>query len=335
MNPENSRKIKLLKMWELLKQETDEKHPMETQEIISRLKKDGIEVDRKILYNDIDILNANGYEVMCQRAKSNKYYVMDRSFDTAEIRVLMDAVQAAAFVTEKKTEVLLDKIASLAGSKRGEVLKGNITKFSTVKSLNENIYYVIDKIVDAREDNKKISFNYFDYGLKRERIFRKDKKDATMDKLYIVNPVETVFNNDQYYLICYDDKHKDFTNYRIDRMDNVSKLDDDIVKYEWLIGKDISKYKRQQFSMFSGEVKNVTFIADRTLIDVIFDKFGSGVELKLTEDDKLKCTVEVQVGAMFIAWLCSFDNKLKVVSPPSVVNKVKEHLNKTTEQYND
>lgn len=322
-------------MWELLKQETDEKHPMETQEIISRLKKDGIEVDRKILYNDIDILNANGYEVMCQRAKSNKYYVMDRSFDTAEIRVLMDAVQAAAFVTEKKTEVLLDKIASLAGSKRGEVLKGNITKFSTVKSLNENIYYVIDKIVDAREDNKKISFNYFDYGLKRERIFRKDKKDATMDKLYIVNPVETVFNNDQYYLICYDDKHKDFTNYRIDRMDNVSKLDDDIVKYEWLIGKDISKYKRQQFSMFSGEVKNVTFIADRTLIDVIFDKFGSGVELKLTEDDKLKCTVEVQVGAMFIAWLCSFDNKLKVVSPPSVVNKVKEHLNKTTEQYND
>lgn len=322
-------------MWELLKQETDEKHPMETQEIISRLKKDGIEVDRKILYNDIDILNANGYEVMCQRAKSNKYYVMDRSFDTAEIRVLMDAVQAAAFVTEKKTEVLLDKIASLAGSKRGEVLKGNITKFSTVKSLNENIYYVIDKIVDAREDNKKISFNYFDYGLKREKIFRKDKKDATMDKLYIVNPVETVFNNDQYYLICYDDKHKDFTNYRIDRMDNVSKLDDDIVKYEWLIGKDISKYKRQQFSMFSGEVKNVTFIADRTLIDVIFDKFGSGVELKLTEDDKLKCTVEVQVGAMFIAWLCSFDNKLKVVSPPSVVNKVKEHLNKTTEQYND
>ncbi len=333
MNPEHSRKIKLLKMWELLKQETDEKHPMGTQEIIARLKKDGIEVDRKILYNDIDLLNANGYEVMCTRAKSNKYYVMDRSFDTAEVRVLMDAVQAAAFVTEKKTEVLLDKISSLAGSKRGEVLKSKITKFSTVKSVNENIYYVIDKIVDAKEENKKISFNYFDYGLKREKIFRKDKNDLLSDKLYIVNPVETVFNNDQYYLICYDDKHKDFTNYRIDRMDNVKMLNEDIAIYDWLKGKDISKYKRQQFSMFSGEVKNVTFIADRSLIDVIFDKFGSGVSLKLTEDGKLKCTVEVQAGAMFIAWLCSFDNRLKVVSPPSVVAKVKEHLNKTIEQY--
>ena len=156
MNSEHSRKIKLLKMWELLKHETDEKHPMGTQEIIARLKKEGIEVDRKILYTDIDLLNNSGYEVMCTRSKSNKYYVMDRSFDTAEVRVLMDAVQAAAFITERKTEVLLDKISALAGSKRGEVLKSNITKFSTVKSTNESIYYVIDKIVEAIEENKTV-----------------------------------------------------------------------------------------------------------------------------------------------------------------------------------
>ncbi len=335
MNPENSRKIKLLKMWELLNQETDEKHPMGTQTIIARLKEQGIEVDRKILYNDIDLLNANGYEVMCKREKSNKYYVMDRSFDTAEIRVLMDAVQAAAFITEKKTEILLDKISALAGSQRGEVLKSKITKFSTVKSVNESIYYVIDRIVDAKEENKKISFNYFDYGLNREKIYRKDRKDEAKDKLYVVNPVETVFNNDQYYLICYDDKHKDFTNYRIDRMDNVTVMDTDIAVYDWLLGKDISKYKRQQFSMFSGEVKNVTFIADRGLIDVIYDKFGSQVSLKEIDGNKLRCTVEVQVGAMFIAWLCSFDSRLKVVSPPTVVAKVKEHLRKTIEQYSD
>lgn len=333
MNPENSRKIKLLKMWELLKQETDEKHPMGTQTIIKRLGEQGIEVDRKILYKDIELLNSNGYEVLCTRSTSNQYYVMERSFDTAEIRVLMDAVQAAAFITEKKTEVLLDKVSRLAGSQRGQVLKSNITKFSTVKSTNESIYYVIDRIVDAKEDKKKISFNYFDYGLQREKIYRKDKKDETKEKLYIVNPVETVFNNDQYYLICYDDKHKNLINYRIDRMDNVQKLDDEIQNYDWLKGKDISKYKRQQFNMFSGEVKNVTFIADRTLIDVIYDKFGTNVEIKETSEDKLKCTVEVQDGAMFIAWLCSFDTRLKVVSPPTVVSKVKEHLKKTIEQY--
>ena len=156
MNNENSRKIKLLKMWEILKSQTDEEHPISTPELISKLEAEGILVDRKILYRDIELLNENGYEVLCNRSTSNQYYVMDRSFDTAEVRVLMDAVQAAAFVTEKKTEVLLDKVSNLAGSKRGEVLKDNITKFSTVKSTNENIYYLIDSIIDAIEDGKKI-----------------------------------------------------------------------------------------------------------------------------------------------------------------------------------
>ena len=333
MNTENSRKIKLLKIWEILCQETDEKHPMSTKTIIAKLKEQGIEVDRKILYTDIDLLNANGYEIMCNRAQSNNYYVMDRSFDTVEVRILMDAIQAAAFVTEKKTEVLLDKVASLAGSKRGEVLKIKITKFSTVKSANENIYYTIDTIVEAKEENKKISFNYFDYGLKREKIFRKDKNNPSVDKIYVVNPVETVYNNDQYYLICYDDKHKNFTNYRIDRMDNVKVLDEEISYYEWLNGKDISKYKRQQFSMYSGEVRNVTFLIDKGLIDVIYDKFGSQINISEDSSGMLKCTAEVQVGAMFIAWLCSFGKRLKVVSPPTVINKVKEHLSDTIEQY--
>ena len=118
-------------------------------------------------------------------------------------------------------------------------------------------------------------------------------------------------------------------------MDNVEKIDENIQTYDWLKGKDISKYKRQQFNMFSGEEKTVTFIADRTLIDVIYDKFGSHVELKELPDNKLKCTVEVQIGAMFIAWLCSFEDRVKVVSPPTVISKVKEHLIKTIQQYED
>ncbi|MBQ3589491.1 MAG: WYL domain-containing protein, partial [Clostridia bacterium] len=252
MKRENSRKIKLLRLWEILRQETDENHPMSTNEIIARLKKEGIDVDRKILYTDIDLLNENGYEVLCEREKSNKYYVIDRSFDIPEVRILMDAVQAAGFITEKKTKVLIDKIAELAGSRRAEVLKENITEFSTVKSENENIYYSIDTIVSAREENKQIGFYYFDYNIKKEKVFRKDKKAPEVNKWYVVNPVETVYENDQYYLICYDDKHKTLANYRIDRMDRVSVLDTPINKYDEIEKIDLSKYKRQQVDMYSG-----------------------------------------------------------------------------------
>lgn len=333
MKRENSRKIKLLRLWEILRQETDENHPLTTNEIIARLKKEGIDVDRKILYSDIELLNENGYEVLCERGKSNRYYVVDRSFDIPEVRILMDAVQAAGFITEKKTKVLIDKIAELAGSRRAEVLKASITEFSTVKSENESIYYSIDTIVTAKEENKQIGFYYFDYNTKKEKIFRKDKNNPDLNKWYVVNPVETVYDNDQYYLICYDDKHKTLANYRIDRMDRVSALDSCINKYEEIEKIDISKHKRQQIDMFGGEVNKVTFVASKTMLDVIFDRFGNMARLTENEDGTVTCTVEVQVGQMLIAWLCSFDTRIKVVSPPSVVSMVKEHLEKTLSQY--
>lgn len=331
MNQETSRKIKLLKMWEILKTETDEEHPIETNALIARLNEEGIEVDRKILYTDIDILNENGFEVLKERGKSNKYYVVDRSFDVPEVRILMDAVQASGFITEKKTEELLNKIADLAGSNRGRLLKGNITKFSTVKGVNESIYYSVDTIVQAIKQKRKIGFNYSDHNIKRERVYRMDKEDESKKRLYIVNPVTTFVDNDQYYLICYDDKHEGkLANYRIDRMDKVEILKESISPNPNI---DIAKYKRQQFSMFSGQSKCIEFDVDNKLIDVIFDKFGNKVKMRETKDGKLRCIVEVQESPTFIAWCCSFGNRLMVVSPPSTVIKVKEHLQQTLEQY--
>ena len=331
MNIENSRKIKLLKMWEILRTETDEEHPISTPDLIAKMKSEGIEVDRKILYTDIELLNQNGYEVLKERGRSNRYYVEDRSFNQPEVRILMDAVQSSAFVTEKKTEELLSKIAVLAGSKRGKMLKGNITKFSTVKGTNEAIYYSVDTIVQAIKERKKIGFYYSDHNVKRERVYRRDKENPSKNRLYIVNPVATFVDNGQYYLTCYDDRHEGrLANYRIDRMDKVRVLSEDITPNPTA---DIAKNKRQQFEMFGGELKKVVFVADKRLIDVIFDKFGAGVKMRELENGNLHCTVEVQQSPIFINWCCSFGTQLKVISPPSTIAEIKSHLAETAEQY--
>ncbi len=333
MTHENTRKIKLLKLWELLKRETDETNPMDTVEIIEKLSKEGIEVDRKILYSDIDTLNKFGFEVLKDRSRRNRYYVMDRSFDLPEVRILMDAVQGSAFVTEKKTEELIDKISSLAGSKKGEILKEKVVRFGSVKSENEAILYSVDTIASAIEHKNKISFNYFNLDIRREKSYRMCKDDPTSVRQYKVNPVATVFANDQYYLVCYDDKHTGLANYRIDRMEKVKELDESIRENKDIEGIDLAERNRQMFGMFGGETQTVSLEADKTLLDVIFDKFGSRVEMYENKDGKLICKVEVQTGPMFIAWCCSFDSRLRVVSPPSAVNAVKSHLQKTLEQY--
>lgn len=333
MASSNSRKIKLLKIWDLLSQHTDEKNPMSTTVLIKKLAEYGIEVDRKILYSDIKLLNDNGYEIMCRRSSSNEYYVADRKFNIPELLILMDAVRAAGFITEKKTDELINKIAQLAGSSRAEIMTRNIVEFQTAKSINENIYYSVYDIASAIEEKKKIAFFYFDYDTKRKKVYRKDKTDPTKNKQYVVNPLATVFSNDNYYLICYDDKHGNLSHYRIDRMDKVTMLDVPITETEQSKKFDLIKHKQQLFGMYGGDKLRVSFEADKDLLDIVFDKFGANVYITETSGDRILFTVEVQVSKPFIAWCCSFGNTLKVIAPRSVVLKIKDYLSETLELY--
>ncbi|MDE5911954.1 MAG: WYL domain-containing protein, partial [Clostridia bacterium] len=246
-------KIKILKLYEILSNESDEANPLSTQDLIDRLKAEGISVERKTLYDDIELLNNCGYEIMQVRKKQNMYYVSDRNFDTAEVRILIDAVEAASFITKEKTDRLIDKIASLAGSHKGEVIKNNIVVFDTTKRDNEQIYYNVFNINEAIITKKKICFKYYKFNAKGEKIAMHD------DKPYKVNPIATMVSNDNYYLICVSDKYKDVSHYRIDRMENVKIMPDEITLPDEIKDFDPRKNKKQIFSMYLGKTQNVTF----------------------------------------------------------------------------
>lgn len=321
-------KLKMLKIWEILCQETDENNPMESTVLLDRLESLGIPCDRRTLYKDIEALNDNGYEVLCNRSKRNEYYVLDRKFDNAELHILIDAVQAASFITEGKTEELVSKIAGLSGNCKAEVLKSNTVAFNTVKNTNEKIYYSVNEIITATYEKKKIEFYYFTYDTKHQRVYRRDKQK------YVVNPYATIFSNDSYYLLCYDDKHEGIAHYRIDRMDSVKILDEPITKRPELKAFNVKKHKKQVFNMFAGESTSVTIRIAPSLIDAMYDKFGSSVKMKETPEGEIELSVEVQISPAFIGWCVSFGTRLRVVSPTNVVEQIKAEINKLQEQYN-
>lgn len=323
----NFTKIKLLKLWEILSQDSDEDHPLSTKRIIEKLKSQGIECDRKTLYEDIRLLNEYGYEVLCEKGQhSNRYCVVDRSFDVPELHILMDAVQAAGFITEKKTAELVNKIASLGGSNRAEVLKTNLVHFNTTKHSNENIYYSVNEIGEAILSEKKLSFLYFDYNEKGERVFRKD------GSRYIVNPVATVFSNDNYYLLCYHDKHDNAASYRVDRMTEVKVETEDINKSKRPKNLDVSMHRKQAFSMYAGEKMRVRLQADKSLIDVLMDKFGEELHI-ISNGDSVQFETDVQLSPIFFGWCLSFGRKLKIISPKSLREDLHNYLNEIEAEY--
>ncbi len=320
-----NQKLKLLKLLELLSTNTDEEHPMSTNQIIWKLEELGIKVERKTLYEDIKLLQENGYEIMCTRDRANKYFVEDRSFDVAELRVLLDSVQSAKFITHKKTAELVTKIASLAGSNRAELLKRNIVWFDTVKHSNEGIYYNIDTLNSAILSGKKASFMYFDYDLSGRKVYRR-----RMER-YVVSPVALIFTNDKYYLVEYNDKRDALVHYRVDKMD-ACLVEKSAISEKALRQKEkMPSYKTQLFDMYGGEKRVAHFEADESLIDLVIDKFGEKTNMEMIGGKRFHFKVNVHAAPTFFAWITTFGNKIKLTGDEELVKGYKEFLQKATE----
>lgn len=319
MARENFRKIKLLKLLEMLRQNTDEQHPMSTSSIISSLAQIEITCDRRTLAQDIATLSDLGYEIMTTTVGHEKaYYVEDRNFSIPELKILIDAVHASSFITKKKSEELITKIASLAGSHRAEVLKRNMVCFNTRKHSNERIFYNVNDLEDAILRQKKVLFRYFDLNENGERVYRRD------GHRYVVEPIALVFNEDNYYLTCYSSRHDSTSNYRIDRMDSVEVIDEDCCEKALALRDQVATYTEQAFKMFGGQLEDIVLEFDRGLIGVVYDKFGESVKMMPSGENKIIATVKVMISPTFWGWLFQFGNQMKIISPSSAVSMYAE-----------
>jgi predicted DNA-binding transcriptional regulator YafY len=260
-------------------------------------------------------------------------YVVNRSFDLPEIQILIDAVQAASFITEKKTTQLVGKLANLAGTQKANVLKKNIVQYTSAKGKNEGIYYSVNEITTAITAKKKIGFYYFDRDMYNKPVYRKSKDNPNENRWYIVNPVSTIFNDDKYYLFCYDDKHGKIVQYRVDRMAQVKILDADITPSNEANADELVKHNKSLINMYSGREEMVTFVADKSVIGAIYDKMGDQIKMFDLGNDTVKFTVKVQIGNPFLAWVIGFGDSLKVIEPSSVIADIKTLIKDAENNY--
>ena len=326
MAEEKNQKIKLMKIMEILRQETDEEHPMTKVELAARLVAMNVSCSPRSLIRDIKLLNEQGYEIMERLMGHEKgYFVCDRSFSVPELKILIDAVQAAGFVTEKKTGELVDKIAALGGSHRAAILKGNIVKFNTRKHTNETIYYTVGFIEDAIQRNKKIIFRYFVLDENGQKVYRRDGHH------YVVEPVALVFNEDNYYLIVYSEKHDGTANYRVDRIDSVEIIDDPISDKARSLRRKVARYTEEAFKMFNGQPETITLRFTDKLIGPVLDKFGEVTKMTRVDDHTIEATVQVRIAPTFWGWLFQFGTDMDIMEPEALKE---EYKNKAAELLN-
>ena len=323
----NMQKIKLLKLYELLRKETDESHPISRVELCRRLNEMGISSNVRTLSLDIEVMQDNGFEIMSYlKDKETFYYVPEHELTVPESKILIDAVQAASFVTEKKTAELVEKVAALGGSHQAELLKENMVCFNTRKHTNESILYTVDGIEDAIIRRKKIAFNYFHLNEKAERVFV--TTGTGEKKRYYVEPVALIFNEDNYYLMAYSNRHPERTaSYRVDRMDHLEVVEESVLSDEAIAKIDgVAEFTEQAFKMFSGDLEDVVLQFDKSLIGPVFDKFGERTAMMPIKDTTCAATVHVQVSPTFYGWLAQFADKMRILSPDHLIYEFRNHI---------
>jgi predicted DNA-binding transcriptional regulator YafY len=315
--PNNSTlKMKMLALWEILKQESDAEHPLTTNDVCRKLAARGIPCERKSVSTDVALLLRHGYEVRTEKVGRDRFYwVPDRRFSVPELKILIDALQAATFVMEKKTAELAEKVAALGSSHMGQILQENIVHFNTRKHTNESIYYSVNELEQALLAKRQASFLYFDLNENHERVYRKDRQR------YVVDPAALVFLNDNYYLMCWSRELRKIVSYRVDRMEGVTMLETPACRQARLPEKQIAAFTKQTFSMFGGETETVTLHFANELMGTVYDKFGEDLRIKRVDEDSCSARVTVQVSPTFWGWVFQFQGKLRVTEPAELIEK--------------
>ena len=314
---EKESKLRPFYLARILYERTDEDHYLTTAQLMEILENEyGIKTHRQTIPSDVETLRILGMEIQEVMSSQKRYNLISREYDIAELKLLIDAVESAKFITKKKSKELVVKLSKMAGQNQAENLKRNISPENRIKYDNENIYLIIDSINEAINTGKKISFLYFKYDVRKEPKLRNEGKP------FVFSPHHLVWNGDFYYTIGVFDNGNKIGTFRVDRiMKRPDILEEDARPFPEDF--DLEKHIQASFRMYGTDYMTVDLICANELMDAILDKFGKDVRTYCYDMKSFRAEVDVVVSNVFFSWVFGFGGNVVINGPKAVVERYK------------
>ncbi len=323
-----NQKIKILYLMKILLESTDDAHGLTLEEIAEKLAAYDVDAERKTLYDDFEVLRVFGMDIEKRKeGKSVKYFVASRDFELPELKLLVDAVQSSKFITHKKSLELIRKLEQFLSTYQAQQLSRQVYVANRIKTMNESIYYTVDYIHEAISANKKISFQYFHWNEKKEKVLAHD------GKIYCVSPFALTWDDENYYMIAYDTDADRVKHFRVDKMQKIEVLGQMRDGAEKFGDFDMALYSKKTFSMFSGDEEIVTLRCKNELAGVIIDRFGKDTVFTNVRDGYFEFHVKVAISPTFLSWVMMFGADMKIISPEHVKKAYVKLASEGLEQY--
>lgn len=312
-------KLKILYILQMLEENTDETHPMTTAEMIRRLDAEGIACERKTIYSDIAGLVDLGYDILqVSNRRGGGYYLASRDFELAELKLLVDVVQSSRFITPKKSRELIRKLEKMAGRPGAVQLQRQVYVAGRIKAENESIYYNVDNIHRAIQEDRQITFTYLEWNLKKQLVPRGERRT--------VSPWALIWREENYYLAAYDARDGILKHYRVDKMGSVEVSEEKREGLARFEEQDLAAYTNRTFGMYSGEEETVTLRFPNRLVGVVLDRFGREADIRPMDEQTFRIRAKVAVSGQFFGWLSGIGPEAVIEAPEHIKNQYRQWL---------
>ena len=313
-------KDRLLFILQYLIHNTDDEHRVSQQELAELCASSGHGSDRHLISRDIDTLCEYGFDVIRTRdGRKNFYHYGCRELDIAELRTLIDAVESSVFISPRKTECLIGKIAGLSSRHDAEKLRASVYTGKVAKSENNQVFLTIDVINQAINEGKKIAFQHYFYDGDRNRVMRNN------GEVYTVSPYLTIWKDDRYYLVGWADNRDDIRTFRIDRMAIPQLLDEPAVPMPGDF--DPQRYYSTLTKMYGpGPEMDIVLLCDDSLMNSLIDRFGEGFSFLRADEAHFLATVHVNASDTFWGWVFEYAGRMRVQGPEEAKQMYRDRL---------
>ena len=324
----SNQKFKFTYLMKIMAEKTDDEHSLTMPQILEELEKYEVSAERTSIYEDFKDMSKLGIDVIKeQRGRETFYHIAGREFELAEVKLLIDAVQSAKFITQKKSKSLISKVKNFVSEHQAKQLQRQIVINDRVKTMNESVYYNVDDIHTAINQNRKIKFKYYKWDIDKKLVERHG------GSYFVVSPWALLWDDENYYMIAFDDWDNKIKHYRVDKMMYIEVGNDERAGKEEFKNFDMAKYSKATFGMYHGEKTKVCIKFANHMCGVFIDRFGKDTLFRKIDENHSELIVDINVSPQFFGWIFSLGNDVEIVSPREVVNELREYTKKFIMKY--
>ncbi len=329
MSRGTNQKFKFTYLMKIMLDKTDENHSLNMSQIIAELEKYDITAERKSIYQDFqDMTDRFGVEIMKEQIGRETYYhVASREFELAEVKLLIDAIQSSKFITQTKSRELIGKIKGFVSEYDAKQLQRQVFITDRVKNMNESVYYNVDAIHTAINDNKKIKFKYYKWDTDKKLVPTHDGDWIT------VSPWALMWEDEYYYMVAYDDVENIIKHYRVDKMMRMTIEEESRAGKDVFKNFDMAKYSKATFGMYHGKKTNVKIQFNNDIVGVFIDRFGKDISIRPVDEKHSEINVEVYVSNQFFGWIVGLGNHARIEGPQEVKIMFKDYIERISQEY--